>query len=290
MFSVTSEQRQYLTYVLQDDQCPARVEVVPERGGILTRWSVDGKELLYLDEERFAQPELSVRGGIPILFPICGNLPNDTYRVNGQDYHLKQHGFARNLPWAIAEQESQTSACLTLELASSDETRQLYPFDFRVRFTYRLQGNTLTLQQEVKNQGLVSMPFSLGLHPYFQVADKQALRFQIPATEWRSQQDGSLHPFTGQFDFDLDEIDGLFGNLSAQEATVIDPVRQVKIAITSVDPYSMLVFWTLKGKDFYCLEPWTAGRNALNTGDRLIHLAPDMTLGTIVRLTATSLA
>jgi galactose mutarotase-like enzyme len=59
--------------------------------------------MLYLDVERFANPELSIRGGVPILFPICGNLPDNCYTYNGQQYTLKQHGFGRYLPWEVTE-------------------------------------------------------------------------------------------------------------------------------------------------------------------------------------------
>lgn len=289
MFSITPEQRQYATYVLHDDQANTQIEVVPERGGIITRWRLGNTEVLYLDDERFANLELSVRGGIPILFPICGNLPDNTYTHNGQSFSMKQHGFGRNLPWAIAHQSTDNAASLTLELASNDITRAQYPFDFRVQCTYRLNGNHLDILQRVENHSPESMPFSLGFHPYFQVSDKTALQFFIPSTEFRSQTDGSTHPFAGQFDFSQPELDLLFGELSASVASVIDPVRRLKLDLSYSDPYSILVFWTLQDKDFYCLEPWTAGRNALNTGDRLLHLPPNDTLETTIRLTATQI-
>ena len=50
------------------------IRIVPERGGLITEWHSQGKELLYFDLERFMDKEKSVRGGIPILFPICGDL------------------------------------------------------------------------------------------------------------------------------------------------------------------------------------------------------------------------
>jgi galactose mutarotase-like enzyme len=79
VFAIAVNKDQYETYTLTDDSAESKLEVVPERGGIITGWQVKGKEILYLDAERFANPALSVRGGIPILFPICGNLPNNTY-------------------------------------------------------------------------------------------------------------------------------------------------------------------------------------------------------------------
>ena len=54
-----------------------RLRLVPERGGLVTEWLCNGRELLYFDQLRFADPTKSVRGGIPVLFPICGNLPGD---------------------------------------------------------------------------------------------------------------------------------------------------------------------------------------------------------------------
>jgi galactose mutarotase-like enzyme len=32
--------------------------------------------------------------------------------------------------------------------------------------------------------------------------------------------------------------------------------------------------WAVAGKDYICLEPWTAPGNALNTGEKLTELPP----------------
>ena len=50
------------------------IKFCPERGGVITNWVSDGNEILYFDETRFMDKTKSIRGGIPILFPICGNL------------------------------------------------------------------------------------------------------------------------------------------------------------------------------------------------------------------------
>ena len=75
-----------------------RLRIIPERGGLVSGWSCGGREILYFDQDRYADPSKSIRGGIPVLFPICGNLPGDVLPVDGVDYPLKQHGFARDLP------------------------------------------------------------------------------------------------------------------------------------------------------------------------------------------------
>ncbi|HEY9663089.1 MAG TPA: aldose epimerase [Allocoleopsis sp.] len=285
MSQIFQEQRQFRTYILTDAATRSQLEVVPERGSIITGWQVNGQELLYLDAERFANPELSVRGGIPILFPICGNLPNNSYTHNGQTYTLKQHGFARDLPWTVVEEIQQNGVGIRLQFESDDRTRAVYPFEFGVQFVYQIQGNSLEIHQLYTNRSPEPMPFSTGLHPYFPVSNKATLQFEIPATQYQNQITQTTHPFNNQFDFEVNEIDVAFREITRQTATVTDPDRRTRLTLEYDPTYSTLVFWTVKGKDYYCLEPWSAPRNALNTGDQLIHLNPGATLETIVRFT-----
>ena len=112
MFAIDRKDAEYQTYILSDRAADSSLEVVPERGGIITRWQAGGHAMLYLDSERFANPELSVRGGIPILFPICGNLPDNTYTDGDTSYTLKQHGFARDLPWTVTQSAIEDCASL----------------------------------------------------------------------------------------------------------------------------------------------------------------------------------
>ncbi|MBH8575715.1 aldose epimerase [Nostocaceae cyanobacterium CENA369] len=274
MFTIALEQRQYKTYILSDETAGSQLEVVPERGGIITRWCVQGQEIFYLDTERFANPDLSVRGGNPILFPICGNLPDNTYTHNGKQYTLKQHGFARDLPWSVTEQVTKDKVSLSLVLNSNEQTRTVYPFEFQVVFTYELQGNTLEIRQQYQNLSSTSLPFSTGFHPYFLTSDKNQLEFEIPSQEYQDQRTKEIHSFNGNFDLSLDEIDVAFKQLTSKSASVIDNSRKLKLTLDYGDEYPILVFWTLKGKDFYCLEPWSAPRNSLNTGEHLNILDP----------------
>ncbi|BAZ53254.1 aldose 1-epimerase [Nostoc sp. NIES-4103] len=285
MFTIAVKEQQYKTYILSDETAGSQLEVVPERGGIITRWRVQGQEILYLDTERFANPDLSVRGGIPILFPICGNLPDNTYTYNGKQYTLKQHGFARDLPWEVTDQVTQDKVSLTLVLNSNEQTKAVYPFDFQLTFTYELQGNNLEIRQQYKNLSSTALPFSNGFHPYFVTSDKTQLEFEIPSQEYQDQRTKEIYPFNGNFDFNLDEIDVAFRQLSSKSATVIDNSCKFKLTLDYGDDYPILVFWTLKGKDFYCLEPWSAPRNSLNTDEHLTVLESGASYTTSVRLT-----
>ena len=108
---IKSSNRDKGIFVFQLDQ-NNYIKFCPARGGVITNWVSDGKEILYFDEKRFMDKTKSVRGGIPILFPICGNL-SITNSVFGVDYlQFTQHGFARDLPWQYFFNEK--SLCLFL--------------------------------------------------------------------------------------------------------------------------------------------------------------------------------
>lgn len=289
MFAIAIQDKQYKTYTLLDRASSSSIDVVPERGGIITSWRVKDRELLYLDAERFANRELTVRGGIPILFPICGNLPDDSFTYNGQKYSLKQHGFARNLPWEVGEQTTKDKASISLTLTSNPETLAVYPFDFKLVFTYQVKGDVLEISQRCTNTGKEKMSFSSGLHPYFLAPDKSQLRFEIPSMQYRNQITGQMKENTCTFNPNIDEIDVAFERLMGLAATAYDDSRRLRIMVSFNALYSTVVFWTVKGKDFFCLEPWTAPRNSMNTGDRLIYLEPGASCQMLVRLIATFL-
>ncbi|HEY9909922.1 MAG TPA: aldose epimerase, partial [Thermosynechococcaceae cyanobacterium] len=236
----------------------------------------------------FTDPSLSVRGGNPILFPICGNLPDNTYTYQNQQYTLKQHGFARELPWRVTAQDPDAGS-LSLTLESSEQTRSGYPFEFLLTFTYTLQGNRLSAHQTVTNGSREPLPFSVGFHPYFAVTDKTHLEVEIPASQFQDNRTKTIEAFEGQFDFDRDEIDAAFRPLSSNIAKVRDLQQRTELTLEFSDAFSTLVFWTLKGKDFYCLEPWSAPRNALNTGENLLHVPPGGSLETSFHLSVDSL-
>lgn len=263
---------------------------------MVTRWQVQGKEVLYLDAERFANPHQTVRGGIPILFPICGGLHQNCYQYQGQQYTLKQHGIARDLPWTVVQKQTTERAAITLQLTSNAQTLAFYPFEFKLEFTYTLKGNHLEILQRCTHLAGVDttpetrMPFAMGLHPYFLAPDKEQLHFEIPALQYFEQQRGDRHDFTGSFDSKLEEIDVIFPYPLTGLATIAtDRSRNLRIVMSYSCHYANLVFWMVKGKEYYCLEPWTAPRNALNTGKLLTYLKPGESCEMAVNLIAMTL-
>ena len=161
-------------FVFQLDQ-NNYIKFCPKKGGVITNWVSDGKEILYFDEKRFMDKTKSIRGGIPILFPICGNL-NTSSSVFGKEYlQLTQHGFARDLRWQHSFNENEKSLCLFLN--ESKKTKKYYPFDFELRIEVTLKINCLEFEITINNKTDFAMPINFGLHPYFNVSDFRNLEF-----------------------------------------------------------------------------------------------------------------
>ena len=95
--TLTQQSAPYAHWEFVHPETGDRLRIIPERGGIVSEWRCKGREVVYFDQERYANPANSIRGGIPVLFPICGNLPGDLLQVDGQDHTLQQHGFALSL-------------------------------------------------------------------------------------------------------------------------------------------------------------------------------------------------
>ena len=288
MFEVSRASEHPEIYLLKDADSGTEARVAPQRGGMVVGFQVDGQEVLYVDRETFDDPSKNVRGGIPLLFPICGPLENSTYQVNGVDHRMNQHGFARGRRWRAMETGTTEGASVTLELESDRELQRSYPWDFRLDYIYTVKGHTLRLDQHFKNRSETPMPMQFGLHPYFKVGDKERLKFDIPATRYQDTRDWSEGEFKS-FPFDADAIDWVFLDVSRHEASITDPDRGLKIQLKFGEAYPYLVFWSLKGAEFVCLEPWSARRFAMNTGQGLVHVPPGETFKTWVEITATRL-
>lgn len=265
------------------------LRVVPARGGIITEWVVGGQPVLYLDRETLLDTSQNVRGGIPILFPICGPLQDGQYRWENNHYRMKQHGLARNLPWEVTQVEvGDREASLTLETAGNPDTRLAFPFDFGLVFSYILKADSLTIKQRYINRSDTDMPFYAGFHPYFYAPDRRAVRLNIPAAtgSCRNLLTGTVEPFSGVLNLEgvteanyvLDKLSGnrvSFGNFGTGREVVLEFAGEFKY----------IVLWVLEGKDFVCVEPWMADNYALNTGKGLYKLGPGEQLETWVSLT-----
>ncbi len=258
------------TLRLEDEATGAVAWLAPARGGMVTRFSVGDVPVLFLNEATLRDPRKSVRGGIPVLFPIAGRLPGDHYAIGGSTFLMKQHGFARTLPWTVVDESTGDGASVTLGLEASAATRAQYPFEFALRFTYRLRGGTLSVEQRFENRGDGPMPLRPGLHPYFFVPDatKAGARVDTDATRAYDNTAGREVAVTLPIALANREVD-LFLLDHRPRATVLHRPGLPGVSIGFGDDQEVLVVWTLPGCDFVCVEPWRARPGALSNGNAI---------------------
>jgi galactose mutarotase-like enzyme len=256
---------------LIDTETPSRAVLAPQRGGMLTSLSVRGREALFLDQASFDDATRNVRGGNPVLFPSPGKLTGDRWAQGA----LKQHGFARNEPWSVGALSTEGAASATLTLESSAATRAGFPFDFSLAYTYSLAGGRLRLDLRVRNRSAEEMPFGAGFHPYFAVPQAEKAGARVATAATRAFDNVSKQDAPYRLDLSAPEVDlHLLDHGGASSALSWGDRR---VVIEGSPEFSRWVIWTLAGKDFVCLEPWTCPGDALNTGASLIRLAPGAT-------------
>lgn len=100
----------------------------------------------------------------PVLFPIVGGLKNKQYTYDEKSCPMPQHGFARDMEFAL---ESRTADTLWFSLESDAGTLEKYPFAFRLEIGYQLTGTSLQVLWKVTNRDTKKMYFSIGAHPAF---------------------------------------------------------------------------------------------------------------------------
>ncbi len=242
------------------------INFCPQRGGVITSWVSEGNEILYFDEKRFLDETKSIRGGIPILFPICGNL-NTSNSVFGTDYlQLPQHGFARDLQWKYSFNKNKKSLCLFVN--ESQKTKKYYPFDFELRIELTLKINCLTFEITIFNKTDIAMPINFGLHPYFNISDFKNLEFIDNPLNCQNQEKNIISN-------SLDELKNI--NLGVDllmytsgRSSFRDKIFKRQVTLNHPYPFDLGVIWSDPPRRMICLEPWTSPRNSFVDGSRNI--------------------
>ena len=240
-------------------------EIVPERGALCSRLVLDGEDLLYLDGSTLADPAANVRGGIPVLFPIAGKLPGDAY----DGHSMKQHGFARNLPW---EPTRTASGRLECRLDSTDDTLRMFPWVFDAQLVFDLSPTALRLEFALHNPGDGVLPYQLGFHPYFRVEDKGTVGVRTEATRAFDNRKAAFTSYAAP-DFTAGEVDlHLLDHRGS--GTVLRRGARRAVKLRWSPDFRVMVLWTLPGRDFVCVEPWTAPAGALASGAGVLQVQP----------------
>lgn len=131
---------------------------INKKGAEMKSFLVNGVEYLWVGD-----PAIWA-SSTPNLFPMTGGFRDDKYILNGKEYIMPKHGFAKNMDFDVEEQTENTAVFL---LKSSDETKESFPFDFELRVSYILTEAKVTASYSVKNLSHDTMWFSIGSHDGF---------------------------------------------------------------------------------------------------------------------------
>lgn len=207
----------------------------------------------------------------PVLFPIEGKLRDDRYVAGGREYHMTQHGFARDSDFDVCENSGNR---VVLELRSSEQTKKVYPYDFCLKITYELEGHVLKTGYEVENTGSGTMYFGLGAHPAFSTLLKKNDSFDDyeieiePTTLTRIPLKNSLIDPKNAYEetcrtlpvtHELFRNDALIYDLKQKPCSFTLKSRKHGHGVTVSSPDSKALgvwsSWPAEGQ-FVCIEPW----------------------------------
>ncbi len=208
----------------------------------------------------------------PVLFPLVGSVWNGKYRMDGKEFALGQHGFARDREFTVVEDCPEDEAWFSLE--ADDSTLELYPRRFRLEIGYRLQGERITVMWRVTNLDDKPMAFHIGAHPAFNYPEFNAsdpvhayvLFDSKEISTQRIAEKGCVGDGEFAVPLDSEHMLPLTGDTFVHNALILADrqVRRVSLLDKARRPYLSLLFnaplvglWAPSpSAPFMCVEPW----------------------------------
>jgi galactose mutarotase-like enzyme len=198
---------------------------------------------------------------------VC-SVNDDTYRVEGKEYHLPRHGFARDMEFTLI---SQTDKKVTFALHESEDTLKVYPYCFNLAITYRLEGNRIHVVWHVENTDTREIHFQIGGHPAFNIPGGKTegiikLDNEGPMDVLKSYADGShdMVEVPLEADMGIMELNNNFWRNDSvkihksqtHRAMLMDTNGEPAVTVDYKTP--VCAFWSPYDKHapFVCIEPW----------------------------------
>lgn len=242
---------------------------IAEHGAELCSIVAAGREYLWQADPKFWNRHS------PVLFPFVGRVWNNEYRHQGKVYTIGQHGFARDMDFALVAHNDNAAK---FKLDSSDQTLAKYPFPFSLEISYVLAQESIAVEWRVTNTGSEPMHFQIGAHPAFYYRDldtttsrRAFLEFgsSISRLEYISPTEkgctscerhtldldgGVMEITTSSFDCDT----YIFDRHQVEKITLADKHRMPYLSLIFDTP--LVAIWspsaTKPDVPFICIEPW----------------------------------
>lgn len=207
----------------------------------------------------------------PILFPFVGALKDDRYFYEGKEYNLNlKHGFARDYEFQVSDQGDDY---LEFLFASSDETKKVYPFDFKLYVKYIIKDKKLRIEYKIENTGKREMYFSLGAHPAFNIPVGNGIGFSDYYLEFEKTETGEVKTFNGTLISSQKKVKAFEGKIInldrdtfKNDALIIENPNSKVVYLKNnknsrgikfvYEGFKYIAFWNKPGAEYVCLEPW----------------------------------
>jgi galactose mutarotase-like enzyme len=261
----------------------ACAQIAPACGALTLRWSVDGRDWLHCpDDWRDAWPA-KVRFGNPVLFPVASHVTHDGragwHHSRGQDFRMPQHGFVRELPWRVMERADDRVTC---RFVTTPLTRVLWPWEFEAELTLRVEPDALETRLAFRNTSDIAMPWHAGFHPYLALrGEASAYQIDVPEAQrvYLASDPDAECPEPGARRIALDASlarTRFYEGVSERRMVLRGGAGESEVEVTADGPeMGCWAIWReFADSPYVCVEPWSAGVNALHTGRHLQHLAP----------------
>ncbi len=249
-------------YVITDTAAKTEITITPERGGMMTGFTLNGEEFLWCRYPNFGEVNRP-RFAIPILFPTCQKCENGVLTFDGVNYPMEIHGLAALCPWEV---DSVGPDGVTLSLEATPLTKFMYPFDFALLVNYKLTGNKVTIGLTVINDDEKPMPFSFGYHPYFCTSALENVEFDIKCATY-STDPKSMTPAPEKITLPRDPgVDNSCRMLTGVEFPMVmtDKGNGHKVTIDADEYFTNGILWQQDAENFVCMEPWNGWANSVN--------------------------
>ncbi len=199
----------------------------------------------------------------PVMFPICSGLPQDKYTLDGKEYFMKKHGFAKD---QLFEVEKLTPISATFLLKDNAETQKMYPWHFEFRITYTLRATAIEVAYTTKNTSDSTMYYSVGSHEAYYCDGgienydviferKETLYNHIDELERENSillKDGNVLPLYEKY-FNVDCI--IFKDHKSRYVTLRNRKTGEEVSVEFAG-FDYLLLWHVPGAEYMCIEPW----------------------------------
>ncbi len=255
------------------------VDLAPSSGGSIVRFTVgESTDVLRpASAAAIASGIASGRGNNASCYPLVpfsNRIANGRLAIDGAETFLKpnwpgvphpMHGDGWARSWDVERHDAHSAG-----LAYAHDGRDGWPFRYRARQSFRLEGDRLVVGMSIENLEGRAVPAGLGLHPFFTRDPDTELACRVDGV-WRA--DAEVLPVDRiavppEWDFAVSRpvdgvvLDNCFDGWDGR-AMIRWPRHGLGLALEATEPFRHLVIYVPKGQPFFCVEPVSHANGAV---------------------------